>query len=160
MGTVYTRLAVICEMPSHNNKIMLKCKCLCGVVKVIQKGNLTTGDTKSCGCLRLANTLQRSTKHNHAHTGAISPEYHSWYNAKTRCYNAKIKAYSNYGGRGISMCASWRRSFTKFLSDMGKRPPHTSLDRKDNDGNYTPGNCRWATRQVQRLNQRLALRQK
>jgi hypothetical protein len=81
-------------------------------------------------------------------------EYSSWDAAKDRCYRPLSKKYALYGGRGIKMCERWRASFLNFLSDMGPRPPGTSLDRLNNDGDYEPGNCRWATPMEQRHNRR------
>ena len=75
-----------------------------------------------------------------------TPEYLSWRAAKLRCLNVNHVAWRRYGGKGISMCERWRHSFVDFLSDMGARPPGTSLDRIDNTIGYEPGNCRWATR--------------
>lgn len=75
------------------------------------------------------------------------PEYHAWRMAMARCHNPKARAYADYGGRGITMCQRWRESFAAFLEDMGERPSSRhELDRKDNDGHYEPGNCRWVQR--------------
>jgi hypothetical protein len=97
---------------------------------------------------------------NHVHGGSrrgkILPEYYSWADMKSRCENPKHHAYKNYGGRGIKICQQWRLSFATFIEDMGRRPsPKYSLDRfPDNNGNYEPGNCRWATTEQQLRNQR------
>lgn len=97
----------------------------------------------------------------HGHTalkniGKKSREYNSWQNAKARCSNKNLAAYKDYGGRGISMCQHWYNSFAAFLEDMGPRPQGTSLDRFPNvNGNYEPGNCRWATRKQQVDNRRI-----
>lgn len=89
------------------------------------------------------------------------PEYNSWLAMRHRCRNPKVTAFKNYGGRGITVCDRWHDSFADFLADMGKRPTlgHT-LDRIDNDGNYEPGNCRWATWDVQSKNRRTLPRSK
>lgn len=88
----------------------------------------------------------------HGHTtGGFSRTYHSWASMLQRCTNTERAEYRRYGGRGITVCKRWYL-FQNFLTDMGERPEGTSLDRKNNDGNYTPRNCRWATRSEQQQN--------
>jgi hypothetical protein len=87
--------------------------------------------------------------------GWTKSEYRVWHDMKRRCYNVKTVSYRYYGGRGIRVCDRWLYSFKNFLEDMGYKPgPEYSLDRRNNDGNYEPKNCRWATRKVQMNNTR------
>lgn len=111
------------------------------------------------GRKQTAETAARRSKslrrHGHAARNPLarSPEYRAWDAMKSRCYNPKARGYAGYGGRGIAVCDRWRYSFENFLADMGERPsPEHSLDRIDNDGNYEPGNVRWATRSEQQRN--------
>lgn len=95
------------------------------------------------------------TTHGHAARASRSSEYEIWKSIIQRCTNKNAKAYPDYGGRGICICDSWRNSFEAFLADVGPRPsPGHSLDRENNDGNYEPGNVRWATRTEQNRNSR------
>lgn len=119
------------------------CKCDCGGESLVLTASLNSGNTKSCGCLHKEITSKR--RMTHGMTG--EPEHQAWNHAKERCYNPKTWNYANYGGRGIKMCDRWKNSFENFLEDMGMRPSSKhSLDRYPNrDGDYEPGNCRWAT---------------
>ena len=84
-----------------------------------------------------------------------TPEYRVWHGMKQRCYNQNLKAYKNYGGRGITVCDKWKNSFSAFYEDMGPRPfKDAEIDRKNNDGNYEPDNCRWVTHKINSQNRR------
>lgn len=126
----------------------------CGRTTTVSKDNLQSGRTRSCGCLK--KDTDRNGHPTHEHTrGAIGTRtYNSWRGAKDRCHNKNHKAFQYYGARGISMSPLWRWNFAQFLLDMGIRPVGCTLDRIDNDGNYEPGNCRWATLDVQTKNRR------
>lgn len=127
------------------------CVCDCGNTTISTGSNLTSGDISSCGCLKSDSTRQRMTRHG----GATSPEYKIWKGMIGRCHNKNRKSYAEYGGAGIIVCEQWRSSFSAFISYMGSRPsPGHSIDRYPNmQGNYEPGNCRWATIAEQAENQ-------
>ncbi len=111
---------------------------------MVNSTSLPNGASQSCGCLKSELTIARKTTHGATTHEYRSPEYRAWQEIKKRCYNPNNSHYEDYGGRGISVCERWLKSFTNFLEDMGERPPNkTSIGRLNNDGNYESGNCRW-----------------
>jgi hypothetical protein len=114
------------------------CRCDCGTVKTIARGNLIKGNTVSCGCYKREIDPDSPSKH---------PLYNTWFLMVKRCYDPECKRSERYGGRGIKVCSRWRESFRDFCEDIGPRPgPEYSIDRHpDPDGDYEPGNVRWAT---------------
>lgn len=156
IGERFTRLVVKSKHPDRNSvgKVQWVCQCDCGNETLATTGGLGSGNTKSCGCLRVDKTRESGlARKTHGLTG--TPEYKAWQSLRDRCYNEKAVQYPNYGGRGIVVCERWLESFENFITDMGFRPgPEYSIDRENNDGNYEPGNCRWVTQEIQSNNKR------
>ena len=149
-GQKFGRLTAIYAVTWGPTKWMTRCDC--GNESIVAQGNLRNGHTQSCGCLLLE--MEHGLRHGHDRVGARSGTLRSYSQAKNRCLNPNSPKYSDYGGRGITMCDEWCKSFPDFLRDMGEKPDGTSLERINNDGNYEPGNCRWATPKEQSRNKR------
>ena len=146
VGITFNSWTVISEPHRVGRTWFVTCRCACGTERSVNKYSLMRGGSRSCGCMK---------NHGEAKTVQRTPEYAAWSNMKNRCYTATTPYYRDYGGRGITVCEAWRNDFRAFLHDVRRRPGSGySLDRIDPDGNYEPGNVRWATRQTQNNNQR------
>ncbi len=151
-GMTFGKMRVIsCAGKDKNNSAIWNCICECGTEKIAVGYSLRIGAIKSCGCYshNLAGDRQRT--HGHTTKGHQTKTYQIWSGMIARCRNPKHISYRYYGARGIDVCEHWL-TFSNFLADMGEKPPGHSIERKDNDKNYTPDNCKWATRAEQHSN--------
>jgi hypothetical protein len=165
-GLVFGRLLVIgfsrstlMGAKTPKKRVFWRCRCECGEETEVQTSNLNGRNVESCGCLARDRVRERNRTHGRSKTQI----HHVWTQMRQRCENTNNPNYRNYGGRGIRVCDRWKGpgGFERFLADVGERPagraarrtPWT-LDRINNDGDYEPGNVRWATDEQQAKNRR------
>ena len=164
-GRVFGRWTVVSLAPRVKKRTFWNCICTCGVERIVGASPLVSGTTNSCGCLRVeigrTHGARINLRHGEGSNGKETPEYRTWANMLSRCENLNHRLFPDYGARGIRVCDRWHK-FENFLDDVGRRPdgvrgkrPLYSLDRfPDNNGNYEPGNVRWATPEEQNRNTR------
>lgn len=146
IGRTFGTLTVQASGRMPSGKIAAIVRCVCGKEWPVDVQHLRHGATRNCGC-------RRALKHGHTKGRGKSRAYQAWKDMHDRCYRPRNREYHRYGGRGIAVIDRWK-VFENFLADMGDPLPGLSLDRVDTNGNYEPGNCRWATKQQQSWNTR------
>lgn len=153
IGKKYGRLTILASFRQNGKKTFYKCLCDCGKEVTSPAGNIRKGKTKSCGCLKIEKRIK--------HGDSYSQTYKAWDNIRSRCYNEKHNSYPNYGGRGVTMYSIWRDDYVAFRDYIGYPPEdgqRYTVDRIDSNGNYEPGNVRWATYGEQAKNRGMSSR--
>ena len=154
-GDRFFRIKILSETkpsitPGGTIRRRFLCQCDCGKKWSVAMADLRSGDTKSCGCLKIDRSKKRLTKHGLCK----NKSYRTWCGIKDRCLNSNTPSFKNYGGRGITVCDRWVNSFENFYEDMGEPSKELSIERVDNNKGYFKTNCKWATRSEQSRNKR------
>lgn len=152
-GQQFGRLTYLGEAGLKNNRRICLFACDCGKTTKAGLHDVRNGHTRSCGCYH--NEIRSIVCLTHGHTAnrRSTPEYRAWKAMKARCFDPNNISYKNYGARGVTVCEEWLNDYPSFLKEIGRRPSKNhSVDRINNNGNYEPGNVRWATRKEQRRN--------
>lgn len=154
LGQAFQRLIVVEFVGRKRGKVVYRCRCNCGRFVEVIRGNLVSGNSKSCGCL--IQDVAAASAHKHVKHGmSRSPEYKAWEAARRRCTDTSCPEFSDYEGRGITFSLAWLNNPETFLADMGSKPSSLhELDRIKNNEGYSKANCRWATKKTNNRNKR------
>ncbi|MBP1971581.1 hypothetical protein J2Z83_003732 [Virgibacillus natechei] len=155
-GEKFNRLTVVSFVGEEGTHRLWRCKCECGNERTIREYAFKNGRTKSCGCYNRQRSSEYNTKHGQSYKNKkFTPEYQAWANMVKRCTNHNATGYEYWGGRGITICDRWEL-FENFFADMGSKPTENhSLDRIDNEKDYSPDNCKWSDKTEQVINRRI-----